>query len=696
MMTLKRFRVQNFRSVKDSGWIDCQDVTSLVGVNEAGKSNLILALWKLNPVRDGEIDLLHDMPVKEYSAWRLTPDKYTFIRAEFELDTDFATEISESCGCNIDICSTVEITRRYSGVKTVSFPKFSNSQSVCSSKISDIVEDSKSEISEIEEDESKISLNNILEELSNIVDNSTTIIKSQCEVFNKILNKKIKKGSATPAFVVLKSEILKVLDVFNYTDPAKDSNIRERIVVNMPNFVYYSNYGNLDAQIYLPHVIKLLKDEKVEGFDNAAKVRTLKVLFEFVNLKPEEILELGKDPEEQIINPNKTVTLKNLTPKEVEDGAKKKEEREILLQSSSVRLTNEFSNWWKQGTYKFRLHADGKYFRILVSDDKRSEEIALELRSTGLQWFLSFFLIFLIESKEANKGAILLLDEAGLTLHPMAQKDLVKFFDNLAKTNQIVHTTHSPFLIDTNNIDRVSVVYVDKDGYTVVSGNLRENEDRNNATSIYAVHSALGLSISDVLLQGCQPVIVEGVSDQFYLNAIKLYLIKNNDFKPNSEIVFVPSGGAKGVSGVASILCGKSECLPFVLLDSDKAGNDFRAKLHNSLYKEQKERVLSIIGFTTIEQSEFEDIIPISLMSKKLGNLLHNEDEIDFEDIYTSEKPIIPQIEEFAQKYNIDLPQGWKVELAKAVKQQIVNPKSKIDEKYVEKWKLLFNKFNEG
>lgn len=64
MMTLKRFRVTNFRSIMDSGWIDCDDVTSLVGINEAGKSNVILALWKLRPVRDGEIDPLHDMPTK--------------------------------------------------------------------------------------------------------------------------------------------------------------------------------------------------------------------------------------------------------------------------------------------------------------------------------------------------------------------------------------------------------------------------------------------------------------------------------------------------------------------------------------------------------------------------------------------------------------------------------------------------------
>ena len=87
MMTLKRFRVTNFRSIMDSGWIDCDDVTSLVGINEAGKSNVILALWKLHPVRDGKIYALHDMPAKEYSSWRSTPEKIVFISADFELDT---------------------------------------------------------------------------------------------------------------------------------------------------------------------------------------------------------------------------------------------------------------------------------------------------------------------------------------------------------------------------------------------------------------------------------------------------------------------------------------------------------------------------------------------------------------------------------------------------------------------------------
>ena len=52
-MRLTRYRVTNFRSIIDSGWINLDDVTTLVGENETGKTNLLLPLWKLNPAGGG-------------------------------------------------------------------------------------------------------------------------------------------------------------------------------------------------------------------------------------------------------------------------------------------------------------------------------------------------------------------------------------------------------------------------------------------------------------------------------------------------------------------------------------------------------------------------------------------------------------------------------------------------------------------
>ncbi len=52
-LTMEAFRVQNYRSVEDSGWVTVTDLCALVGKNESGKTALLRALSKLKPA-DGE------------------------------------------------------------------------------------------------------------------------------------------------------------------------------------------------------------------------------------------------------------------------------------------------------------------------------------------------------------------------------------------------------------------------------------------------------------------------------------------------------------------------------------------------------------------------------------------------------------------------------------------------------------------
>lgn len=629
-MKLIKYCVTNFRSVKDSGWIECNDVTTLVGVNESGKSNLLLALWKLNPAREGKIDILHDMPVSELSTLRHKADEVKFISAEFEMDKECTENISISTGYKCEEGMRVVVSRFYNGEYLVEFPE----------GLPEVIIDSEMDVDQLEEDEIEI-------------------------------NEEEEKKQA-------------------------EQTLYNMVVKEMPKFVYYSNYGNLSSKIYLPNVIKWLNGEQVPGIEiNDEQVRTLRVLFEFVKLDPKEILELGNDPKVKAMERNRNF---NSSPslEEIQKAENNKEERSILLQSASGSLTKQFAEWWKQGEYKFRFEADGDYFRIWVSDNVRKDEVGLELRSTGLQWFLSFYLIFLVESQENHKDAILLLDEAGLTLHPLAQKDLAKFFEGLSENNQIINTTHSPFIIDTSNIDRCRVVYVDKEGFTVCSSDLRQGSDTLNEKSIYAVHAAMGLSVSDILLQGCQPIIVEGPSDQIYFNAIKNVLIQKKLIAPKQELVFIPSGGVKGVPGIVSILCGKTEKLPFVIFDSDKSGNDAKKKLQSGLYKDCVDRLLEVKKYVRIENAEVEDLIPFELQERGINRLFHNVEDTYFEDEYEKNNAIVPQIETFAMKNNITLEKGWKVEVARTMKQMLKgkNASQKIEEEYIEIWKEIFEDFD--
>jgi hypothetical protein len=464
--------------------------------------------------------------------------------------------------------------------------------------------------------------------------------------------------------------------------PSANEAARALILKNLPSFVYYSNYGNLDSEIYLPHVIQNMERADL-GAKEEAKVRTLRVLFDFVKLEPKEIMELGKEL---------PVTPKPPTDEQIEETGERKKERDVLLQSASAQLTAKFRDWWKQGDYRFRFQADGDHFRIWVSDDLRPEDIELENRSSGLQWFLSFYLIFLVESGDAHSNAILLLDEPGLSLHPLAQRDLSLFFDNLSKTNQLIYTTHSPFLVDPDRLDRVKAVYVDEEGYTQSSPNLRIKEaTQSQSRSIYAVYAALGLSASQTLMLGCQTVVVEGSSDQMYFATIKNVLISRGMLRPKREYMFPPAGGVKGVRAIVAILTGKDETLPYAILDSDSAGKTLSKHLATDLYAGYAERLLMMKEYVGFDDAETEDFIPQTVLAGIVTRFLREAAE-DFSDVVVSGKPIIPQIESFATKHGIALVLGWKVELAKMFVAKMLKNPEVIDTATAEKWKTLFDK----
>ncbi|MDX1194143.1 hypothetical protein GOL96_21905 [Sinorhizobium medicae] len=68
-MKFAGFRVQNFRNILDSGWIEANRITAFVGQNEAGKSNLFEALYVLNPIiPDVEYSVDEDWPVDRWEG----------------------------------------------------------------------------------------------------------------------------------------------------------------------------------------------------------------------------------------------------------------------------------------------------------------------------------------------------------------------------------------------------------------------------------------------------------------------------------------------------------------------------------------------------------------------------------------------------------------------------------------------------
>jgi hypothetical protein len=700
-MELTRFRVINFRSVEDSGWIDINRVAALIGTNESGKTNLLLPLWKLNPAGGGEIRPTADYPRKLYNEIREAKEKPVFIEAVFEADDELVEKLQELTGASPDDVRTVFISRSYGGGYQVGFPNAKPRRTVPSGQVRDLLDASQREIEGTPptktEEGLKVSMLAALDEGRRALEaekifESPNVASGMLKTLSTILKQvdpeqATKRSSIGPAYGRLLDAVEALIAEASVPHPQDNGEARKTALAALPKLVYYSNYGNLDSEIYLPHVIENLERDDL-GTKEEAKARTLRVLFDFVSLSPQEILELGRD-----FSPPRNQPHRQPTEEEIAAIAESKKERSILMQSASSSLTEKFRRWWRQGEYRFRLEADGDHFRIWVSDDRRPEEIELEGRSTGLQWFLSFYLVFLVESEDAHEGAILLLDEPGLSLHPLAQRDLSDFFEGLSEENQLVYTTHSPFLVDADRLERVKAVYVDDAGKTAVSPDLRAAESRTaQSKSIYPVYAALGLTVSDTLLQGARPVLVEGASDQYYLTAIKTVLLAIGRIRPSREIIFVPTGGTKGVRVTAGILTGKDEELPVALLDSDTPGNRLAGQLRAELYQGQSDRVLQVGDYTQMDRSEIEDLIPVDLMVSVIARQLRGEE--DFEDVFRAGEPIVPQIEAYAEKNGIALEVGWKVEIAKLIKARLLQRgASSLPAETLDRWAKLFERF---
>lgn len=708
---LTKFRVQNFRSIEDSGWIDAENVTCLVGTNESGKTNLLLALWKLNPANNEPIAPLIDYPRKKYHNYSSTKGEEIFISAQFDFDSSVAEKLSQTTGWHQSLVKEIVVSRKYNGDYEYQYSqnKLSSFDGKDLLRVFELLLD-KFNDSELQSKEEKTDLdkiNSFIEsEKSKIVSDKNYSQSDIIQIknsFEQFLETNYKRKVNINAFFTdnFFKEVKKVIKAFDDNGIKITTECIDIIKDNLPTFVYYSDYGNLDSEIYLPHVIDNFNRTDL-GEKERAKARSLKVLFEFVKLSPEQILELGKEalPIRVIEHTTdhygrKTKTgehIEEAKDKDIEEESRNKKERGILLQSASTTLTQDFASWWKQGKYIFDFQADGNHFRIWVSDDKRPERIELEGRSKGLQWFFSFFLVFLVESKDSHSNCILLLDEPGISLHPVAQMDLIAFFNSLANENQLIYTTHSPFLVSTNNLSGVHAMYIGDNGESVVSSDLRANK-KISEKSIYPIHAAIGITVSDTLLIGCQPVLVEGVADQIYLQQIKKYVLAEGKYKNDKEVVFIPTGGVKGMSPVVKILLGREDNLPYVIMDSDKPGKDKIKQLHNDLYAEEKEKVIPVSEFIGEGEFEIEDLMPLDELARifaKQYRRVNSEDEFDY--LYDKNAPIVNQMEAFAKNNGYTLTEGWKVDLAKEFQRNFERIVTRCGDDVKERWLKLIEK----
>ncbi|GGE78594.1 AAA family ATPase [Priestia taiwanensis] len=329
-----------------------------------------------------------------------------------------------------------------------------------------------------------------------------------------------------------------------------------------------------------------LIENRYADFRSNMKIPEFKILSSFEQPLLDSTYLLDKNVElwshyiKEILAADVEKSIEDMTNREIKRG----------LDRISQDITTLFQRAYSQNDIRLEFNVGvNNALDIYIYDGESDVDFIPSQRSKGFQWFLSFFFTMNAVQK---KGDIILLDEIGAYLHPKAQNDVLKALELISKSNQIIFTTHSPYLINPDTLGRIRLVARDNENMTIIENKVHHAEKIPQKTKaqqdVYTpIMTAIGLDLSNSFGSfGSCNTIVEGISDYYYLEALK----------PHINVVdgtmrFIPSIGASKIDQLASLLMGWGINFK-VLLDNDKAGNDERRELERDLKLTKKEIVI--------------------------------------------------------------------------------------------------------
>lgn len=245
--------------------------------------------------------------------------------------------------------------------------------------------------------------------------------------------------------------------------------------------------------------------------------------------------------------------------------------RDRIVRAIESKINNEFHKFYSAEKVYLSAVMDANIitFSVRTSD---GEALNFSERSNGLRWYLNTF-IDALYCGVSRSNVVYLFDEPGTSLHVNAQKELINLFrDLVSKGNQVVYTTHSPYMLDTreDGIYRIRAVDKDSNGNTHIFKTAYDSKlsPDSKEDTLAPIASAIGMNFYDTFgpAKNKLNIVIEGVSDYIYIHCMAKFL--GYDL---SKYSLIPSVGASNCVNVCTILHGWG-CPFFALFDYDNAG----------------------------------------------------------------------------------------------------------------------------
>ncbi|UCD56639.1 MAG: AAA family ATPase, partial [Candidatus Hydrogenedentota bacterium] len=236
------------------------------------------------------------------------------------------------------------------------------------------------------------------------------------------------------------------------------------------------------------------------------------------------------------------------------------------LEAASAPITEQISRYWSQNTtlrVSFLLHPgkpqdpppfdQGQILETRILNTRHNLTLNFDERSTGFAWFFSFLVWFSQVKRTFGENLFILLDDPGIGLHAKAQEDLLRYISQeLEPHYQVIYTTHSPFMVDPNNLQRARTVEDivstgDDGGEKYLGSKVGEKAFSTDADTLIPLRAALGYEMMRSMVTGHKTLLVDNMTDAFYLNWFSTRLNEKGRTGLDSSWKIVPCGGGEKI-----------------------------------------------------------------------------------------------------------------------------------------------------
>ena len=600
-MRLTKARVQRYRSIVDTGYFDVEDgKTILVGPNEAGKTAILQALQKLNPPEGVQLfDPLRDYPRARYDEdiknGNIDSKKFTVVEGHFTLEDVDKSGLPEAYqsvtyvfGRRLD---NTAWHRLDGGPNRLTYAELEKDlQRMC------LHFEATSEALG-EQSSAQNAIQNSLENIVNVLSKTSLVTTEKATQLSEWLKKYFKYLDEDNEKEEKRYD--RIVDLLKR--PSEYDAVLKKCEALLPKFILFSNYFRIKPALHLRKLSdrierKVLDDDQYD-YGNIC-------LLKFLGFTAKELADAGDTTRFDL---NRT--------EQYEKYKAQLDDRDYQLNAATIRLTNAIREIWNptqdsRDANKLRIKVDGQYLKVVVEDDL-GVEVELDQRSEGFQWMVSFYVVFFAEASEKHKNAILLLDEPGQSLHALKQAEFRETLSKLSEKNQTIYTTHSPFLVGTNELDKVRVVeMVDRTTGTKVHLCLTATD----SGAILPLQEALGYDLAQSMFFHKKNLVLEGLTDMWYLEALSELCKAEGKTGINDQIALIPANCASKVVYFATILHAQNLKVA-ALLDSDTEG-DQAAKQDTLVNALSSKRILRTKDAYTgkVANAEIEDMLRDTLL----------------------------------------------------------------------------------